>query len=171
MPELHHVRLRGAADGHEPVRFLREVRQHARKIEHPQTRIFAWHVEVGEVVDGCDGRQRVERADAPVGGAYHETVEPAAVSAYPERQHEKMPQHRKNGAARPTRRADVAVFARFAEQRKLVALRTQPAHDLPRVHGDAALSTVIRNAGNQKSHADLPTTTRCLQRARGVLRS
>ena len=42
---------------------------------------------------------------------------------------------------------------RFEDKRELVPLRAQRAHDLPRIHGEAALAAVERNAGDEQSHA------------------
>ena len=91
VPELHHVGLRGAADGDEALRPLREIRQDVRKIEHPHRRILARHVEVRKVVHRRRCRQRIPSAHAPVRGADHEAVEVAPMAANPERQAAEVP--------------------------------------------------------------------------------
>ena len=179
-PEAHHVGLGGAAHGHEAMRLLREVRQHVREVEHPESRIFARHMEVREVMDGGYRRDRIPRAHAPVGGADHEPVELAAPPADPERQEEQVPQHAQHRPARPSggvddsRHGRASVPAsrrvedappyrcrlvgrglrtrRLAQERELVSLRQQRSHDLPDVHRDAAFAAVVRNAGDEKLH-------------------
>jgi hypothetical protein len=63
-------------------------------------------VEVREVVDGSSRLDRIPRADAAIRGADDESIEVAAMTPDPERQDEKMPQHREDGTPRPARGED-----------------------------------------------------------------
>ena len=103
VPELHHVGLGRAAHRDEVLRLLRVVGEDMREVEHPEARVLAGDVEIREVMHRRRRRQRVERADAAVGGADEEAVEVAAVPADPERQHEEVPEHRQRRTPRPAR--------------------------------------------------------------------
>ena len=113
MPELDHVGLRRPADGHEMLRALREEGEYVREIEHPRARILPGNVEVRKVVYRRRCRERIPCTDAPVRRADDEPVEVAAATPYPERQNEEMPQHRKHGAARPSRGRNDSMVVRW----------------------------------------------------------
>ena len=96
VPELNHVDLGRLAYRDKTLRLLRIVREHMRKVEHPETGILAGNVEVCEIVYRCRRRQRIPRAHAPVCRTYDEAVEFVSMTTNPERQHKKMPHHRKH---------------------------------------------------------------------------
>ncbi len=161
VPEADHIGLGGAGDGDEALRALGEEGQHVRKVEHPRARILARDVEVRQVVHRRRRRERIPGARAAVGRADHEPVELLPVPPDPKRQDEQVPEHRRHRAPRPARGAPDAgavraerrgLDIRLEDERELVPLRSQRPHDLPRIHGEAALAAVEGNAGDEKSH-------------------
>ena len=92
-PESHHVCLCCSADGHKLLRAFGKERQNSRQIKHPHAGVFAWNVEVGQVMHRRRCADRIPCTNAAICCAYHETVEIAAMALYEERQNKKVPNH------------------------------------------------------------------------------